>query len=129
MCIYNTGTREGLIAELTQMRGYLGAEETGLLALTDSALGKLRNMPIARYGFPEPQASASETVPEKVSHIFGSYADYEAVKQAHPDDMVLYQAGDFFELYGEDAEAAAELLHLALTKRPISGTGRVSMAV
>ena len=23
MCIYNTGTREGLIAELTQMRGYL----------------------------------------------------------------------------------------------------------
>ena len=44
MCIYNTGTREGLIAELTQMRGYLGAEETELLALTDSALGKLRNM-------------------------------------------------------------------------------------
>jgi hypothetical protein len=27
MCIYNTGTREGLIAELTHMRGYLGAEE------------------------------------------------------------------------------------------------------
>ena len=44
MCIYDTGTREGLIAELTQMRGYLGAEETELLALTDSALGKLRDM-------------------------------------------------------------------------------------
>lgn len=44
MCIYNTGTREGLIAELTQMRSYLSGEETGLLALTDSALGKLRNM-------------------------------------------------------------------------------------
>ena len=44
MCIYNTGTREGLIAELTQMRGYLGAEETGLLALTDSTLEKLRNI-------------------------------------------------------------------------------------
>jgi hypothetical protein len=44
MCIYNTGTREGLIAELTQMRGYLSAEEKELLALTDSALGKLRNM-------------------------------------------------------------------------------------
>ena len=49
MCIYNTGTRESLIAELTQMRGYLGAEETELLVLTDSALGKLRNMSDAEY--------------------------------------------------------------------------------
>ncbi|MGX8711693.1 MAG: transposon-transfer assisting family protein [bacterium] len=49
MCIYNTGTREGLIAELTQMRGYLSAEEAELLALTDSALGKLRNMRDEEY--------------------------------------------------------------------------------
>ena len=49
MCIYNTGTREGLIAELTQTRGYLGAEETELLALTDSALGKLRGMSDEEY--------------------------------------------------------------------------------
>jgi hypothetical protein len=49
MCIYNTGTREGLITELTQMRDYLGAEETELLALTDSALGKLRNMNDEEY--------------------------------------------------------------------------------
>jgi len=31
------------------MRGYLGAEETELLALTDSALGKLRDMSDAEY--------------------------------------------------------------------------------
>jgi hypothetical protein len=49
MCIYNTGTREGLIAELIQMRGYLGAEDAELLALTDSALGKLQNMSDAEY--------------------------------------------------------------------------------
>jgi len=49
MCIYNTGTREGLIAELEQMRSYLGAEETELLALTDSALGKLRAMSDEEY--------------------------------------------------------------------------------
>lgn len=49
MCIYNTGTREGLIAELTHMRGYLGVEETELLALTDSALDKLRRMSDAEY--------------------------------------------------------------------------------
>ena len=49
MCIYNTGTREGLIAELSQMRSYLSAEETELLSLTDSALGKLRGMSDAEY--------------------------------------------------------------------------------
>jgi len=49
MCIYNTGTREGLIAKLTQMRGYLGTEETELMALTDSALGKLRGMSDTEY--------------------------------------------------------------------------------
>lgn len=50
LCIYNsTGTRKGLIDELTAMRGYLDADETELLALTDSALGKLRSMTDAEY--------------------------------------------------------------------------------
>ena len=49
MCIYDTGTREGLIAELTQIRGHLGAEEPELLALTDSSLAKLRNMSDVEY--------------------------------------------------------------------------------
>ena len=42
MSIYNAaGTREGLIAALTEMRGYLDAEEAELRELTDSALAKL----------------------------------------------------------------------------------------
>ena len=53
--------------------------------------------------------------------------EYNAVKEAHPDDMVLYQVGDFFELYGEDARAAAELLNLNLTTRNIPDAGRVAM--
>ena len=45
MSIYNAaGTREGLIAALTEMRGYLDAEEAELRELTDSALGKLQAM-------------------------------------------------------------------------------------
>ena len=45
MALYNsTGTRAGLIAELTQMRGYLGDEDSDLRALTDSAIGKLEAM-------------------------------------------------------------------------------------
>ncbi|RGK66718.1 transposon-transfer assisting family protein [Enterocloster bolteae] len=45
MCIYNSaGTREGLIDALTEMRGYLGPDETELLALTDSSIEKLTAM-------------------------------------------------------------------------------------
>ncbi|MSC86271.1 DEAD/DEAH box helicase [Eubacterium sp. am_0171] len=53
--------------------------------------------------------------------------EYNAVKEAHPDDMVLYQVGDFFEMYDEDARAAAELLDLHLTTRNIPDAGRVAM--
>ena len=50
MSIYNaTGTREGLIAALTEMRGYLDAEEDELRELTDSALAKLRGITDAEY--------------------------------------------------------------------------------
>lgn len=44
MCIYNTGSRAGLIDALTEMRGELTQEETELRELTDSALMKLRAM-------------------------------------------------------------------------------------
>ena len=45
MALYNgTGTRAGLIAELTQMRGYLGDEDGDMRALTDSTLVKLEAM-------------------------------------------------------------------------------------
>ena len=53
--------------------------------------------------------------------------DYNAIKEAHPDEIVLFQVGDFFELYGEDAKQAAELLNMNLTSRSIPGAGRVEM--
>ena len=49
MSLYNTGTREGLIAALTEMRGYLAADEAELRELTDSAIAKLNGMSDAEY--------------------------------------------------------------------------------
>ena len=49
MCIYNTGSRAGLIEALTEMRGELSLEETGLWELTDSALSKLQAMSDAEF--------------------------------------------------------------------------------
>ena len=53
--------------------------------------------------------------------------EYNGVKERHPDDMVLYQIGDFFELYGEDAKIAAAELGFNLTTRAIPSGGRVEM--
>ena len=50
MCIYSgSGTRTGLIAALTEMRGYLGPDEDELRDLTDSALAKLGRMTDSDY--------------------------------------------------------------------------------
>ena len=44
LCIYNTGSRTGLIEALIEMRGELSPEEPELRELTDSALSKLQAM-------------------------------------------------------------------------------------
>ena len=49
MSIYDPGTREGLIANLEEMRGYLEPDEAELRDLTDSALEKLRGISDAEY--------------------------------------------------------------------------------
>ena len=49
MCIYNTGSRTGLIDALAEMRGELSPEEAELQELTDSALMKLRAMSDAEF--------------------------------------------------------------------------------
>ena len=49
MCIYNTGSRTGLIDSLREMRGELSPEETELRELADSALMKLQAMSDAEF--------------------------------------------------------------------------------
>lgn len=44
MCIYDTGSRTGLINALSEMRKELDADEVALRELTDSVLNKLSTM-------------------------------------------------------------------------------------
>lgn len=44
MCIYNTGSRTGLLSELMEMQTHLGQDETELLELTEKVIGKLNSM-------------------------------------------------------------------------------------
>ncbi|KAG2874633.1 hypothetical protein PC114_g25161 [Phytophthora cactorum] len=44
-------------------------------------------------------------------------AQYLARKREYPDCMLLFQVGDFYEFFGDDARRAAHLLSLALTRK------------
>lgn len=42
---------------------------------------------------------------------------YEAMKAKHPDAVLLFRCGDFYECFGEDAVTCADILQITLTRR------------
>ena len=44
-------------------------------------------------------------------------AQYLEIKAQHPDALLFYRMGDFYEMFFQDAVLAAEALDIALTKR------------
>src|SRR6266550_7522231 len=46
-----------------------------------------------------------------------SMAQFLEIKAAHPEYLLFYRMGDFYELFFDDAAKAAEALDIALTKR------------
>ncbi len=50
------------------------------------------------------------------------------IKSQHPDKLVFYRMGDFFELFMDDAERASRLLDLTLTARGTSNGKKIPMA-
>ncbi|MEN9769753.1 MAG: mismatch repair protein MutS, partial [Pseudomonadota bacterium] len=55
-------------------------------------------------------------------------AQYLAIKKDHPDTLVFYRMGDFYELFHQDAIKAAELLDITLTTRGQSAGEPIRMA-
>ncbi len=53
---------------------------------------------------------------------------YLEIKRQHPDAIVFFRLGDFYETFDEDAEIAARELDLVLTSRPVAKSVRVPMA-
>ena len=43
-------------------------------------------------------------------------AQYLRVKESHPDSLLFYRMGDFYEMFFDDAEVAAKLLGNTLKK-------------
>ena len=70
---------------------------------------------------PEPEKAQPADMTKTAASI------YNDTKHDHPDDIVLFQMGDFFEIYGEDAKLAAPILDLHIATRPVPAAGRTEM--
>ncbi len=53
---------------------------------------------------------------------------YYKVKQSHPDTILLFRVGDFFETFEEDARTASKVLGITLTKRANGAAEHVALA-
>ncbi len=53
---------------------------------------------------------------------------YLKIKAEHPDQLVFYRMGDFYELFFDDAKKASQLLDISLTARGKSGGDPIPMA-
>jgi DNA mismatch repair protein MutS len=52
---------------------------------------------------------------------------YQEAKERHPDGILLFRLGDFYEIFFEDAEVAAPVMGVTLTSRPLGKSGRAPM--
>ena len=71
--------------------------------------------------------SQAESEPTQINNLSELYCDYLVIKANNPNSLVLYQIGDFFEAYGEDAQKVAVALDLAMTSRTVSDSDRIPM--
>jgi len=69
--------------------------------------------------------SAAQT---DLSHHTPMMRQYLKIKGEHPNELVFYRMGDFYELFYEDAKKAAELMDITLTARGQSGGNPIPMA-
>src|ERR1700737_571418 len=53
---------------------------------------------------------------------------YLRIKAQHPDVLLFYRMGDFYEMFYDDARRAAQLLDIALTQRGASAGAPIPMA-
>src|ERR1700730_776508 len=67
----------------------------------------------------------AEAAPKPQSPVLQQYL---AAKAEHPDAVMLFRLGDFFETFQEDAEIAHQVLGITLTSRDFGRAGRHPMA-
>jgi DNA mismatch repair protein MutS len=65
---------------------------------------------------------------EEISSHTPMMQQYLRIKAEHPDVLLFYRMGDFYEMFYDDARRAAQLLDIALTQRGVSAGAPIPMA-
>src|SRR6187401_715947 len=68
-------------------------------------------------GQPEPDAPGIPPQNGDAGRVTPMMEQYQDIKAAHPDCLLFYRMGDFYELFFQDAEVASRALGIVLTKR------------
>ncbi|MGD9001259.1 MAG: DNA mismatch repair protein MutS, partial [Anaerolineae bacterium] len=63
-----------------------------------------------------------------MAHVTPLRKQYLEIKSKHPDAIVFFQLGDFYEAFDEDAQTVADELDVVLTSRPVAKNQRIPMA-
>lgn len=63
-------------------------------------------------------ATSSSALPEKNLKMPGLSQQYLLIKNKYPDFIVLFQVGDFYEIYSGDAVKVAEKTSLRISRNP-----------
>ena len=62
-------------------------------------------------------SESSPSPPADEGRVTPAMAQYVEIKAAHPDYLLFYRMGDFYEMFFDDAEVASRALGIVLTKR------------
>lgn len=75
----------------------------------------------------KPNEDVAKPKVEKLPKSSKPWEQFEAMKEKHPDAILLFRVGDFYEAFDKDAEDCAEILGITLTKRK-EGKKEISVA-
>ena len=79
---------------------------------------------------PEPVKRSTENKVEKPKRIAETplMQQYREMKKKHPDAILMFRVGDFYEMMGKDAVKASEILEITLTRRRNGKAGSIELA-
>ena len=102
--------------------------ETVVMALDKGVMDRYSPPSLAEMIEPTGETTVDEKPAVTVNSRNSIIADeYNGLKEHNPDSIILYQVGDFFEMFGEDAIKVSKQLDLVLTSREFPNIGRVEM--
>ncbi|MDE6523747.1 MAG: N-6 DNA methylase, partial [Muribaculaceae bacterium] len=75
------------------------------------------------------ESENGKTLPPKIDLKNGPILkQYQDLKKKHPDAVLLFRVGDFYECFGKDAVKASEILGITLTRRQSGVDSRIELA-